>query len=107
MSELPELPVARRRKTAAMICFYLDAEITEKRIDLLSKVLLAGEMELIIREDRLRVGDAIREQKRMQEVIRVFRTKLEEIRREAEAFFILEDSIKEATDDIPPTEKTV
>ncbi|MDD3030344.1 MAG: hypothetical protein PHS57_08760 [Alphaproteobacteria bacterium] len=48
MSERPELPPARRRRTAATICQYLGVEPTANRIKLLSDVLLAGELDFVI-----------------------------------------------------------
>lgn len=98
MSDIPELPVARRRKTAAMICVYLEAEITEKRIDLLSKVLLAGEMEILIREASLR--NALPKHD-WGGFVDACKKALEEVHRVAESFFILEPD-----NEIPPTKKT-
>lgn len=48
MSERPELPPARRRRTAATLCAYLGVEANEKRVKLISDVLLAGELDFVI-----------------------------------------------------------
>lgn len=48
MTERPELPPARRRRTASMICRYLGVEPNEKRVNLLADVLLTGELDFAL-----------------------------------------------------------
>lgn len=48
MSERPELPPARRRRTAIMLCNYLNVTPTSKQIELIADVLLAGELDFVI-----------------------------------------------------------
>lgn len=48
MTERPELPPARRRRTATMICRYLGVEPNEKRVNLLADVLLTGELDFAL-----------------------------------------------------------
>lgn len=48
MTERPELPPARRRRTATMICRYLGVEPNEKRVNLLTDVLLTGELDFAL-----------------------------------------------------------
>lgn len=93
-----ELSSTRRRKTAAMICLYLDVEPNEKRVSLLSDVLKAGEMEIIIREASLR--NALPKHD-WGEFVDACKKALEEVHRVAESFFVLEPD-----NEIPPTEKT-
>lgn len=58
MSERPELPPARRRRTAATLCAYLGVEANEKRVKLISDVIFAGELDFALACHRQ--GESIR-----------------------------------------------
>ena len=48
MTDRPELPPARRRRTAVMLCNYLNVTPTSKQIELIADVLLTGELDFAL-----------------------------------------------------------
>lgn len=56
--ETPVLPAARRMKTAVGICNYLGVEATRDRVIALQETLARGEIELLIREEKIRLDCA-------------------------------------------------